>query len=139
MRTREEEKRLPTYVHDVDTAACVFCPYGADLKVGDRVYAFDEKTVLGRRQRERLVEVSAVKLFRSTGRVVTLDLKIATPGELAQIARDSELPLEALVNHRAGAATYDSAQPPVVVYFRACDVDDTIKAQTQRQPWPANP
>ncbi len=120
---QEEAKRLPAYVQDVETAVCVFCPYGCDMRVGERVFAYDEKTTFGRRQRERLVEVSAVKLFRSTGRVATLDLKIATPAELVQIAHDSELTVESLMNHRAGAETYDPKRPPVVVYFRPCGED----------------
>jgi hypothetical protein len=115
------DRRLPNYVQDVYTAKCVFCPYGADVKVGDRLYAFDEKTSLARKQRERLVEVTAVKTFRSTGRLATLDLKIATPQELEQIAEDSEMPMESLLGHHAGAATYDASRPPVVVYFEPCD------------------
>jgi len=114
-------KRLPTNVQDVRTASCGFCPYGTDLKVGDLVYAFDEKTPFGRRQRGRLVQVTAIKLVRSTGRVITLDLKIASADELQRIAEDSELSIAALANHRFGGETYDPGHPPVVVYFRPCD------------------
>ena len=125
--------RLPTNVQDVSTAGCVFCPYGTDLRVGDQVYAFDERTALGRRQRERLVEVTAVKVFRSTGRVVTLDLKIASEDELKRIAEDSELPVAALVNHRFGGETYNAEHPPVVIYFKPCDEEDTLRAQFDLQ------
>lgn len=118
-----DDRRLPNYVNDVNTASCVFCPYGADVKVGDQVYAYDEKTSLARRQRDLLVEVTAVKVFRSTGRVVTLDLKIATHEELTKIAGDSEMPVESLLDHHAGAATYDTNRSPVVVYFKRCDIE----------------
>lgn len=121
--------RLPHYVRDVSTASRLFCPYGAEVKVGDRVYVYDEKTVHDRRQRERRVQVTAVKLFRSTGRAVTLDLEKITQTELARIATDSELGMEALLAHHAGASTYDAKRPPVVVYFKPCDEDDTIGAQ----------
>jgi hypothetical protein len=123
------ENRLPSYVGDVGTATCLFCPYGADVQVGDRLYAFDEKTSFGRRQRERLVEVTAVKVFRSTGRVATLDLKIATPEELTRISQDSEIPVEAILSHRANTDTYDALRPPVVVYFKPCFEDDAVAAQ----------
>jgi hypothetical protein len=125
--------RLPNYVHDVSTATCVFCPYGANVKAGDRIVAFDEKTAFGRRQRERLVEVIAVKSFRSTGRLITLDLKIAKEDEIAHIAEDSELPVEALFEHRIGAATYMEDRPPVVVYFRPCNEEDTIGLQFRKR------
>ncbi|MGH8372845.1 MAG: hypothetical protein ACRETO_08940 [Gammaproteobacteria bacterium] len=125
-----EGKRLPIFVHDIYTANCVFCPYGADgVEVGDRVYAYDEQTKLGRMQRERLVEVTAVKMFRSTGRIVTIDLKIATALELKQIVENSEVPLQALVDHCDGAETFDPKRPPVVVYFRPCHEDDTVSAK----------
>jgi hypothetical protein len=125
--------RLPNYVQDVSTATCVFCPYGADVKVGDRIYAFDEKTSFGRRQRERLVKVTAVKPFRSTGRMITLDLKIAAPEELAQIVQDSEVTMESLLEHRSGSPTYDSSRTPVVVYFEPCKEDDTIGSQFRKR------
>ena len=108
-------ERLPNYVQDVSKSTCLFCPYGAEVQEGDRVYAFDEKTSFDRRQRERLVEVIAVKAFRSTGRVVTLDLKIATPEELTKIADDSEIPVESIMEHRPGNPTYDAGRQPVVV------------------------
>jgi|SRR5215472_11960468 len=119
-------ERLPNHVVDVLTATCVFCPYGADVKVGDRAYAFDEKTNLGRQQRDRLVEVTAVKSFRSTGRLITLDLIIAKESELFQIAVDSEIPLETLYDHRNGNDTYLEGRSPVVVYFKPCNEDDTV-------------
>ena len=55
---------LPNFVRDISTANCVFCPYGADAQPGDRLYVYDEKTVYGRPQRERLVEVTSVKRRR---------------------------------------------------------------------------
>ena len=125
--------RLPNHVVDVMTATCVFCPYGADVKPGDRVYAFDERTSFGRRQRERLVEVTAVKPFRSTGRLVTIDLKIAGETDLLRIAVDSEIPLKTLYEHHSGNPTYIDERPPVVVYFKPCSEDDTLGAQS-RQP-----
>ncbi|MGH7192556.1 MAG: hypothetical protein ACREJM_03370 [Candidatus Saccharimonadales bacterium] len=130
LKENVEGKRLPIFVHDIYTANCVFCPYGTDgVEVGDRVYAYDEQTILGRRQRERLVEVTAIKAFRSTGRIVTLDIRIATALELKQIAENSEVPLQALIDQCAGAETFDPARPPVVVYFRPCDEDATVSAQ----------
>jgi len=118
-----EDRRLPNYVNDVNTASCVFCPYGAEVKAGDQVYVYDEKTSLARQQRDLLVQVTAVKTFRSNGRVVTLDLKIATEEELAKIADDSEMTVQSLLDHHAGAATYDAKRSPVVVYFKRCDLD----------------
>jgi hypothetical protein len=126
---RARKDRLPNYVRDVSTSSRLFCPYGADVKAGDRVYVYDEKTAHDRRQRERRVEVTAVKVFRSNGRVVTLDLEKITLTELARIATESELSMEALLEHHAGASTYDPKRPPVVVYFKPCDEDDTIGAQ----------
>ena len=125
-------QRLPNHVRDVLNATCVFCPYGADLKVGDRAYAFDERTSFGRRQRDRLVEVVAVKSFRSTGRLVTIDLKITRESELLRIAEDSEVPLETLYEHRTGNPTDIEERPAVVVYFRPCDEDDTLGAQARQ-------
>lgn len=124
-------ERLPNHVRDVMTATCVFCPYGADVKAGDRVYAFDERTAFGRRQRERLVEVTAVKSFRSTGRLVTVDLKITRESDLMRIAEDSEIPLETLYEHRSGNPTYIDERPAVVVYFKPCNEDDTLAAQAR--------
>jgi len=126
--------RLPNHVVDVTTATCVFCPYGADVQPGDRVYAFDEKTAFGRRQRERLVEVTAVKPFRSTGRLVTIDLKITRESDLLRIAVDSEIPLETLYEHHSGNPTYIEERPPVVVYFKPCSEDDTLGAQARQGP-----
>lgn len=123
-------------MQDVYTACCLFCPYGTDLEVGKRVFAFDEQTVLRHKQREVLVEVTAVKLFRSNGRVVTLDLKIATPEELQRIAQDSEVPVTALINHRMGTETYDSENPPVVIYFKPAEADSFL-AQARSGSLPA--
>lgn len=131
--------RLPNHVHDVTSAGCVFCPYGAEVRVGDRVYAFDEKTSLDRRQRERLVEVTAVRKFRSTGRLITLDLKIANEAEILRIAVDSEITVGMLYDHRSGASTYIDERPPVVVYFKPCNEDDTVGSpfkQHSRRPRP---
>ena len=125
--------RLPNHVTDVTTASCVFCPYGADVRVGDRVYAFDEKTSLDRRQRERRVEITAVRKFRSTGRLITLDLKIANEAEIFRIAVDSEVAVEMLYDHRSGAPTYIDERPPVVVYFRPCNDEDTVGSQFKQR------
>lgn len=125
-------QRLPNHVVDVMTATCVFCPYGADVQAGDRVYAFDEKTAFGRQQRERLVEVVSVKSFRSTGRLVSIDLKITQERDLLRIAVDSEIPMQTLYEHHSGNPTYIDARPPVVVYFRPCDEDDTLGAQSRQ-------
>ena len=125
--------RLPNHVHDVMTSTCVFCPYGADVNPGDKVYAFDEKTLFRRQQRDRLVQVVAVKSFRSTGRLVTLDLKIARESDLMRIAEDSEIPVETLYEHRSGNPTYIEGRQPVVVYFRTVDDDDTLGAQAKSQ------
>lgn len=130
---RDTIQRLPNHVVDVMTATCVFCPYGADVQPGDRVYAFDERTAFGRQQRERLVQVTAVKPFRSTGRLVTIDLKIAREKDLLRIAVDSEIPLATLYEHHSGNPTYIDERPPVVVYFEPCNEDDTLGAQS-RQP-----
>jgi hypothetical protein len=122
---------LPSYVHDIGTSTCLFCPYGAEVQVGDRLYVYDEKTVFARQQRERLVEVKAVKQFRSTGRVLTLDLNMISPEEMAHIAEDSELDVEALLAHHPGNATFDPKRPPVVVYFEPCNDDDTTGSHTR--------
>lgn len=131
---RNTIQRLPNHVVDVMTATCVFCPYGADVKPGDRVYAFDEKTAFGRRQRERLVEVTAVKSFRSTGRLISIDLKIGRERDLLRIAVDSEVPLETLYEHHSGSPTYIDGRLPVVVYFKPCNEDDTLGAQYRQRP-----
>ena len=122
---------LPSHVHDIGTATCLFCPYGAGVEPGDRLYMYDEKTVFGRRQRERLVEVKAVKQFRSTGRVITLDLNMISQEEAARIAEDSEMTLESLLDHRNGNSTFDEKRPPVVVYFTACSDDDTTGSKSR--------
>jgi hypothetical protein len=131
--TRNTIPRLPNHVVDVMTATSLFCPYGADVKPGDRVYAFDERTAFGRRQRERLVEVTAVKSFRSTGRLISLDLKISRESDLLRIAVDSEIPLETLYEHHSGNPTYIETRPPVVVYFKPCNEDDTLGAQARQR------
>lgn len=136
-RNQNEFGRLPNNVQDVYTACCLFCPYGTDLEVGERVYAFDEQTVLGGRSREMLVEVTAIKVFRSNGRVVTLDLKIANPEELQRIAQDSEVPVTALINHRMGTETYDSKHPPVVIYFKPA-AEDSFLALAQSSSLPTD-
>lgn len=109
------------YVHDIDTAKCLFCPYGSNLKAGDRVEIHDEKTVFGRVQRHRMVEITAVKEFRTNGRVITLGSGMASPADVQQIANDSDVAVELLLTHRKGTATYDSGNPPVVVYFQPVD------------------
>lgn len=122
---------LPNFVRDIATATCVFCPYGADAQPGDRLYVYDEKTVHGRQQRERLVEVTAVKRFRSTGRVITLDLNMIGTDEIRHIAEDSETTVEALLEHYAGHPTFDPKHPPVVVYFEPVSEDDTTGSRTR--------
>jgi hypothetical protein len=122
---------LPSYVHDIGMSTSLFCPYGAGVETGDRLYIYDEKTVFGRQQRERLVEVKAVKQFRSTGRVVTLDLAMISPEEMTRIAEDSELGVESLLAHRPGNPTYDEKRTPVVVYFEPCNDDDTTGSHTR--------
>jgi len=122
---------LPSHVHDIGTSTCLFCPYGAAVEPGDRLYVYDEKTVFARQQRERLVEVKAIKQFRSTGRVATLDLNMISPEEMAHIAADSEVDVESLLAHHAGSPTYDEKHPPVVVYFEPCDEDDTTGSHTR--------
>ncbi|HVC36873.1 MAG TPA: hypothetical protein VNF46_00570 [Gammaproteobacteria bacterium] len=118
--------RLPSYVRNVNSANCLFCPYGTDFKVGDRVIAWDEKTVFGREQRERLVEITAVKIFRTNGRVVTLDFVVASEEEVTRIAADSEIAPHVLLTHRIGKSTYDTKNPPMVMYFRACKPKDSV-------------
>lgn len=105
------------FVHDIETARCAFCPYGSDFAPGDRIMIYDEKTVFGRKTRERIVEVEAVKVFRSTGRQITLDLLMITEAEAAKIAEDSELTVDILMDHRASGDKFDPTRPPVVVYF----------------------
>jgi len=114
-----ENDRL--FVHDIDTAVCAFCPYGSDFVAGQRILIYDEKTVFRRQTRERLVEVKGVKIFRSTGRQITLDLLMISDAECQKIAEDSDLTVEILLDHRAGAQNFDSKRPPVVVYFTPCE------------------
>ena len=114
-----ENDRL--FVHDIDTATCAFCPYGSDFSAGQRIVVYDEKTVFGRQTRERIVEVKAVKIFRSTGRQITLDLLMISDDECRKIAEDSDLTVEILLDHRAGAQNFDHKRPPVVVYFVPCE------------------
>lgn len=127
---RGDPARLPNFVHDIRSARCVFCPYGTKVKVGDRVLAWDDRTVFDRTPRERPVEVTDVKTFRSNGRVVTLDMGVTDDAELARIAEDSEVSVDALFNHRAGQPTYDSERPPVVVYFRGCEPAGEMEQRT---------
>ena len=114
-----EKGRL--FVHDVDTATCAFCPYGTEFASGDRILIYDEKTVFARRTRERLVQVQAVKVFRTTGRQITLDLLMISEDEARKIAEDSELTVDILMDHRAGGDGFDATRPPVVVYFEAVE------------------
>jgi hypothetical protein len=117
-KSAETTSEFSGYVHDIDTAKCVFCPYGADLKSGDRVEIHDEKTVFGRVQRRRLVEIIEVKVFRTNGRLITLGTNTASPEDVWQIANDSDVTVDQLLTHRMGKATYDTGKPPVVVYFQ---------------------
>ena len=107
------------FVHDIDTATCAFCPMGTEFAKGDRVNIYDEKTVFGRQTREKLVEITAIKMFRSTGRQITLDLMMISETESEKIAEDSDLSVEILLNHKAGTGNFDPNKPPVVVYFTA--------------------
>ena len=116
-RTEAPDGSGTLFVHDIDTATCAFCPYGTLFEVGDLISIRDERTVFGRQARERRVEVKAVKLFRSTGRQITLDLNMIPDSECTRIAEDSELSVETLLNHRAGTGNFDPKRPPVVVYF----------------------
>jgi len=118
--------RLPSYVRNVNSAQCLFCPYGADVKVGDRVIAWDEKTVFDRTPRERVVEITAVKSFRTNGRVITLDMVVASDEEVKRIAEDSEISAHALLTHRSGKSTYDTQNTPVVVYFRTYEAKNDM-------------
>ena len=110
-----EKGRL--FVSDIDSATCAFCPYGTEFAPGDEILIYDEKTVFKRQTRERQVEVKSVKLFRSTGRQITLDLMMISDAECEKIAADSDLTVDILRNHRAGAGNFDPQRPPVVVYF----------------------
>jgi hypothetical protein len=92
------------------------------------VYVYDEQTGV---QRERQVEITAVKVFHSTGRMISLDLAMLSPAEAARIATDSELRLETLLEHRNGSPGYDSTRRAVVVYFKACDKDDATGSRVK--------
>lgn len=122
-KTPETTSPFSGYVHDIDTAQCLFCPYGTDVKPGDRVEIHDEKTVFSRVQRRRLVEITDVKEFRTNGRLVTLGSSTATPEEVQRISSDSDVAVEQLLTHRMGTATYDKGRPPVVVYFQPVEAD----------------
>lgn len=111
------ETERTVFVHDIDTATCAFCPYGSEHRPGDRITIHDEKTAFARQPREKLVEVTAVKIFRSTGRRVTLDLVMASDGESKKIAEDSDVSMDVLLHHRAGTQNFDRKHPPVVIYF----------------------
>jgi len=108
------------FVSDIDSATCAFCPVGTEFAKGDRILIHDEKTVFGRQIREKLVEITAVKVFRSTGRQLTVDLMMISDAEAQKIADDSDLTVEVLLNHRVGAGNYDASNPPVVIYFTPC-------------------
>jgi hypothetical protein len=114
-----EKGRL--FVCDIDSATCAFCAYGTEFTAGDRILIYDEKTVFGRQTREKLAQVTAVKMFRSTGRQITLDLLIASDAECQKIADDSDLTVDILKDCRAGAHNFDANRPPVVVYFTPVD------------------
>ena len=116
-----EKGRL--FVHDIDSAVCAFCPYGSEFARGDRILIYDEKTVFGRQTRERPVTVTAVKLFRSTGRQITLDLMMISDAEAERIAEDSDLTVDILLAHRAGVGNFDPQRPPVVVCFAPAGAD----------------
>lgn len=105
------------FVSDIDSATCAFCPVGTEFAKGDRILIHDEKTVFSRQIREKPVQVTAVKLFRSTGRQITLDLLMISEAEAQKIADDSDLTVDILLAHRAGAHNFDPSRPPVVVYF----------------------
>lgn len=105
------------FVTDITSATCAFCPVGSEFAKGERIYIYDEKTVFARQIREKLVEVTAVKVFRSTGRQITLDLMMISDAESQKIADDSDLTVQILLNHKVGAERYDPNKPPVVVYF----------------------
>lgn len=118
--------RLPSYVRNINSATCLFCPYGTDLNVGDQVIAWDEKTVFGREQRQRMVEITAVKMFRTNGRVVTLDFVVASDEEVEHIATDSEIAPHVMLTHRSGKSTYDVKKPPMVLYFKPVEQNQSI-------------
>jgi len=105
------------FVNDVVTATCVFCPYGADVEPGDRIRIYDERPGVVGESNERMAEVTAVKIFRSTGRRVTLDLVMISDAEARKIATDSDTSVATLLEHRAGTRRFDRRHPPVVVYF----------------------
>ena len=118
--------RLPSFVRNINSATRLFCPYGTELKVGDRAIAWDEKTVFGREQRQRQVEITDVKIFRTNGRVITLDFVVASDAEVERIAADSEIAPQALFTHRSGKSTYDMKNPPMVLYFRPLEENQSI-------------
>lgn len=122
-KSADTTSQFSGYVHDIETARCLFCPYGADLKPGDRVEIHDEKTVFGRVQRRRLVEITEVKEFRTNGRLITLGSDMATPDQVQRISADSDVAVDQLLTHRLGTATYDKGKPPVVVYFQPVAAD----------------
>jgi hypothetical protein len=108
------------FVHDIDSAICAFCPNGTGFAVGDRIGIYDEKAVFGRQVRERLVEVDAVKLFRSNDLQIALGKKWLSIEDSAKIAADSALSVEILLNHRTPHKRFDRKRPPVVVFFTPC-------------------
>jgi pyruvate formate-lyase activating enzyme-like uncharacterized protein len=112
-------KILANRVRDIGSADCVFCPQGTALRPGDWVYVHDERP--RSRRRQRLMEVTAVKLFQANGQAATLDNALVAVEELLHIAADSELSVEALLEHHGGNYDYESQRPPAVVYFRPCE------------------
>lgn len=116
-KTNASDAKGTLFVCDIDTATCAFCPVGSEFAKGDKIHIHDEKTVFGRQIREKLVEVTAVKVFRSTGRQLTLDMMMISDAEAQKIADDSDLTVEILRNHKVGAEKYDPSNPPVVIFF----------------------
>ena len=116
-KTNASDAKGTLFVCDIDTATCAFCPVGTEFAKGDKIHIQDEKTVFGRQTREKLVEITAVKIFRSTGRQITLDLLMITEAECRKIAEDSDLTVDILMQHKVGAERYDPTRPPVVIFF----------------------
>lgn len=119
-KTNASDAKGTLFVCDIDSATCAFCPVGTEFVRGDKIHIQDEKTVFGRQTREKLVEITAVKIFRSTGRQITLDLMMITEAECRKIAEDSDLTVDILMQHKVGAERYDPNRPPVVIFFSPC-------------------
>ncbi|HEV2110863.1 MAG TPA: hypothetical protein VGT99_05865 [Gammaproteobacteria bacterium] len=116
-KTNASDAKGTLFVCDIDKATCAFCPVGTEFAKGDKIHIHDEKTVFGRQIREKLVEITAVKVFRSTGRQITLDLMMISEAECQKIAEDSDLTVDVLMKHKVGAEKYDPSNPPVVIFF----------------------